>query len=678
MKRNLLIIVLLVATVLRFGGVYPGYSRFHSDEPIIYGTAVDMIRNKNLNPGRYDYPGPAIYLNYIAYRVFFIPVSWLKFYVINIDKIVDGIIKLPLSFHDKKRIFQVEILGNREVNAMYWGRYLTAAFGVGNVVLIYVLGKKLFNRNVGLIAALLLTFDFRHVTNSHIGLPDIYNSFFLLLSLIATVSLWKQESRKNYLLAGLAMGAAFATKYQVFSIFPFALVHLLLAFKSGKFSLKKLFRLEAFMAGFVALLVIFLTNPYFFIEIEKAVGWTVDVSRKYAMGISRVNLFPLSYLYNYDFGPILFVVTIVGIVFMFLKGLINKSVLAKATFLSLVLIPYFFIFAYYSNGGFYVRNLITITPVLIIFASYLLYSIANFSKWLFFPLLLLCLFVPAKNSLIHTYYNTKQWNYQLTSDWLYKNWDVSRVVASHPFDPPTGSPEMVKTEFELDGAYSIAEHKENGAEYALINFDWAGNPFYDWMSFDFSKPELFFSKPWDQLRNSYHGIAAEEIVRYQIFAATKPWQAPDANLIMAKLPQWPKTQMVSIGTFDGQNLPQNFKVKPGHLYKVVATIETTTQLSSKKRNGYIKVEFANSNTKTVSARVYGAPGIYSKEVVERAPDNSESMAIAFVANESSLVTLKQIEIWESVDRVEDIGKNPPYKYQQIDLDTLYPNSHGNL
>lgn len=735
-KEKLLVSILILAAVLRFSGTNPGYNQYHSDEPIIYGTAVQMLKNGNLDPGRYDYSGVPIYINYLLFRFFFIPITWVGYYLTYLPEIIDGLIHIPIPSLEVKRIFQLYILGDREINALFWGRYVTALFGLGNVLLVYVLGKRLFGKKVGLIAAFLLAFNFKHVVNSHITLPDIYNSFFLLLAILSSFNLWNNPSRRNYLLAGVATGLSFAAKYQIFGILPFGLVHFFLSIKKGKIDIKNLFFNPNFLMSVLFVpLIFFLTNPYFFTNLEEAFKWLTDVSRKYGMGRKKVNLFLLSYAYRIDYGGPELLVILMGMVVML------RNSLKKALFLLSPIILFTFIFFFYSTGGFYVRNLITITPVLLVFAAsgvYWFISIINERighrvSFIIIPIVLATvIFVPARNSIIHSYYYTKPWNYNVLSDWLFKNMPRNEVVAAHPFDPPTGAPPMKKTEFEISGNYSLAEHKENGASYALVNAEWAGNPFYFWMIFGPKEVDLLWSKPTSLLRNMYHGLAMEELFRYQIFSAVKPWQAPDSGLVLARLPNWPDVEMRTIKQFkfdddlerwviygkldslanyeldeaNGSSNPgsivfipgkikypiirivsEPIQVKQGYLYKVTGFLRSEEEFSLNKRDGFLRVDFYSDGINTenvgvissVSSRVYGTNEWVGKEIMERAPAGVQFMTVSFQAGSS------QVKMWvddilaeESVVTVEDVTSEPPYIKKEIDLDVFYPNSHGNL
>lgn len=703
--KKILLLILLAAAILRFVGAKPGFNQFHSDQGISYSAATSMIKNKNLDPLRYDYPALVPDINYIFFRSLFIPLGWAQYYLSHIPEILDGTVHIPIAPLERQRIFQVYILAEREINAIFWSRYVTALFGVGSVLLTFILGKKIFGSGVGLISALLLTFNFKHVINSHLGLPDIYNSFFMLLTFLAAFRIWKKPSVLSYVIGGIAAGLSFSTKYQIFAIFPIALAN----YYQGK-----LFNSKVFLAAISFVLVFLLTNPYFFIHLDKALTQVSGVALKYGMGTNKITLYPLWYLYNIDLGAPQLLAMFVGL-FWALKRKFKETLLL----LSFVA-PFAFVLFYYSSGGFYVRNLITVTPALLIFASYFAWRIILMlkSKLLISLFLLTLLFIPARNSIIGAFNYTRQWPYEQMGVWIKNNFKTNDTVAAHPFDAVQTGLGKNRTEFEIAGSFSMAEHREAGASYALLNLYWAGNPFYYWMS------GLNIVKPLEVMRNTYHGIAAEEMFRYQIHSVTKPWQASDQNLLLIKIPDKPNANLKTVSSFKfdkglsdwkevgatnaftfsdtgsiifapggkiqpGSRITSPFiEIKPGHLYVVEAKLRSEKFFSAMERDGFVRIDFYEENTdpsklgitSSVSSRVYGTDDWVKKEVFDVAPANAHYLTVSFGMYNfvRGKVWFDDVNISESIDVVPQLNSEPVYIKKDIDLNLLYPNSHGNL
>lgn len=734
----ILIGILIVAAILRFVGTNPGYNQFHADEGITYSAATSMIVNHNLDPLRYDYPALIPLINYLFFRAIFIPLFWCLYYFRNIVNIVDGVVHVPLSPLEADKVFRLFVLGERYRNALFWGRYVTALFSLGNVLLTYILAKKIFSRKVALVAALFLTFNYKHVINSHIGLPDIYNAFFVLLAILAAFKMWKNQSPLNYFLAGLAAGLTFTVKYQFFGLLPIALAHLYAVTNTG-FNRRKLSRLidkKAVMAALVFVFVVIAVNPYHLLGFEKTLEIVKGVSLKYGMGVKKLNLYPFWYFFNIDYGPVEFVLVALGIIFGVLKYRKNSLLL-----LSHVL-PFMFVMIYYSAGGFYVRNFITTTPLFMIFAAVFVVFMYDFTKkhlnnrlslGLLALLLVSAVFIPGRNAVINSYYYTKPWGYGLMSIWIDKYLPKDATVATHPFDAVNLKLKNKHTEFEVAGAFSMSEHIENGASYLIMDLNWVGYPFYFWMNYGINELPLYFRKPYKIMRNTFHGIASEEFFRYQLYAVTKPWQAPDTHIVVIKFPIWPKVEMNLLKKFDFDNNMSGWKVywgsegaksfvhdpdvgkdgkgsisyvpsgskfsdvratseaisiAGGHLYNVKAYLKTEKLLGSRERDGFIRIDFYKDNpdfsdvgqNAAVSSRVYGTSDWVNKEITERAPDDAKYLTVSFqmYITTKTKVWLDDVSVYESIESVPDITQKDPYHNIDIDLNYVYPNSHGNL
>ncbi len=100
-------------------------------------------------------------------------------------------------------------------NPFGW-RFANAIFGGLGVGIFYVLGRKLFNREIALYATALLLLDGLWFVESRLALNDIYLVCFLLLGYLAFASYLQSppDTRWRYLwLTGVGLGMAIATKW---------------------------------------------------------------------------------------------------------------------------------------------------------------------------------------------------------------------------------------------------------------------------------------------------------------------------------------------------------------------------------------------------------------------------------------------------------------------------------
>ncbi|OGO04524.1 MAG: hypothetical protein A2Y73_01580 [Chloroflexi bacterium RBG_13_56_8] len=92
------------------------------------------------------------------------------------------------------------------------GRVLSAFFDVGTIYLLYRLGRKLYDRRTGLLAAGFLSLTVLHIQLSHFYTVDTLLAFFTVLVVLLAVDMIKQPSMGRGMLMGVAWGVALATK----------------------------------------------------------------------------------------------------------------------------------------------------------------------------------------------------------------------------------------------------------------------------------------------------------------------------------------------------------------------------------------------------------------------------------------------------------------------------------
>ena len=98
-------------------------------------------------------------------------------------------------------------------------------FGLGSVALMYLIGRELYGKSVGLIAAALLGLSPWHLVLSRSFLMDAQCLFFSLLCLLVGVLAIRKGSVKLTSVAGLVFAAAILTKfYAAFVLVPTATV----------------------------------------------------------------------------------------------------------------------------------------------------------------------------------------------------------------------------------------------------------------------------------------------------------------------------------------------------------------------------------------------------------------------------------------------------------------------
>jgi hypothetical protein len=102
-------------------------------------------------------------------------------------------------------------------------RVAAAVLGVIALWLLYATGARLFNRAVGLLAAAIEAVAFLPVFYAHLALNDVPTLAPLTLSLLGSAGVLTKGRKRDYVLAGVGLGLACATKYTAgIVVVPFA------------------------------------------------------------------------------------------------------------------------------------------------------------------------------------------------------------------------------------------------------------------------------------------------------------------------------------------------------------------------------------------------------------------------------------------------------------------------
>jgi 4-amino-4-deoxy-L-arabinose transferase-like glycosyltransferase len=201
----LLLAIVAIAVVVRLWGVWFGLPYiYHNDE------GREVIRALQLGTGSFDLgrllKGGYFYFLFFEYGIYF---AILK---------LTGVIRSSIEF---------AYLFIRDPSSFYLiGRVTTALIGAFNVVLLYMMGRRVYSSRVGLLSALFLTLNILHARHSHYVTVDVP------MTCLATLSLWyaiqvSLTARLKYtILCAIFTGLAIVTKApSVVLIIPLLMAH---------------------------------------------------------------------------------------------------------------------------------------------------------------------------------------------------------------------------------------------------------------------------------------------------------------------------------------------------------------------------------------------------------------------------------------------------------------------
>lgn len=731
-QKHILMFILLVASVFRFIGIYPGFNQYHPDEGMSYGAAVEMIKHNDLNPRRFDYPSGVPLFHFLVYKMFVLPVVYSNL-IINNPNII-----LEMISPNFVQSYSEDIFGKGYYGALIWSRYITALLGIVSVFMTYLIGLRLFNRYVGLIAALFISVNYRHVLSSHLALSDIPNSLFMLFAIYSCILLFEKRSFRNYMMCGLFVGLSFSMKYQILALFPFLFVHFHHFLRERSVSV--LFHRDFLLSSLLIPFVFLLLNPYLILNLSTAVPVIKYVSLRYGAGVNKFNFYPLFYLYHFGVSYLPFFAIIVGLIITSIKQPV------KSIILLCYVIPFLYIFLYYMAGGTYVRNFTTVMPLLFIFAGYGVYFLlTNVTRRIHyapvaFISIVLVLFLINNNSvydsaiLVRDY--TRDWNREelgrWAGDYLPSNVSVRNDNLALDYVKEKNR-DIIPLEQRAEN--SIAEFQEVGDDFAVINLFWNYNLFF-W-SLGLSPEDLivYGSIPYEFIDETYAGIALRELLNYTVYEIYKARQAPEFNYFIAKIPKLPLFEGKEIASFSFDKSSQNWRnnnyfstdnkqdkfmgldktvgkkekgsllykggasdifsrvesdyiqVKPNISYMIRGFLKTDVVLESGERDGFMRLDFYNSRkeeidprkgvTRAVSGRVFGTTDWVEKLISVTSPSDAKYMKIGFQRNFPSRnysIWLDDVVVKEIKNKLNEKHPELPYIRSTIPNDILYPNS----
>lgn len=239
LKGLLLVLILLMAAALRLTGLdWDAYHHYHPDERYIawVATTIEWPQNwraalrpsqSSFNPyywppdaasegiavitdapRKFAYGHLPLYLGVAATRL----VEWI------------GPTLTPL-LPDDWLLTQDVLNGRGQVEFRHLtavARALTALFDVGTVLLLFLLGRRLYNAAVGLLAAALLALNVMHIQLAHFFTADPYLTFFVVTAVYFMARGVRNTDhrlritdhpRSNLLLAAVFVGLAVGSKF---------------------------------------------------------------------------------------------------------------------------------------------------------------------------------------------------------------------------------------------------------------------------------------------------------------------------------------------------------------------------------------------------------------------------------------------------------------------------------
>jgi 4-amino-4-deoxy-L-arabinose transferase-like glycosyltransferase len=339
--------VLAVALGLRLWGVRHGMPfAYNVDENAHFVTNAIGFFGHSLNPGYFINPPAYTYLLHVVFAIGF-----------------GGREGVHASYAESPaELFTV-------------ARVVSGLLGTLTVALLYLAGARLWDRRVGVLAAALGAVAFLPVFYSHLALNDVPALAPLTLVLVAVAGLLRRPRRIHYVLGGLGLGLACATKYTAgIVVLPLLTAMAIVAVEERRAPAAPQRRTGprplpwALAALALSGLAFFAANPYAFFDFETFWNGLVHQSTASSDELGKVGLVEDSgiryYLWTLTWG--------LGYVPAAVAALGAVMLAWRNPRLAIVLIPAPIVFILFMSAQqrYFGRWLMPILPILILLASW--------------------------------------------------------------------------------------------------------------------------------------------------------------------------------------------------------------------------------------------------------------------------------------------------------------------
>lgn len=191
--RCLALAILVVAATVRIWGIQHDLPvTFFGDERGLIKQAL-RFGSGDLNPHRFIKPAFNQYILFVEYGVYFIAGRLFGWWT-SVEEFAVAYVDDPAAF-------------------ILIGRLTTLAFGLASVWCVYRIGEKHFGKHVGLVAALLLTFTYGHVTSSRHVKEDVASACFAIWSVCFLLGFVQDGRVRKVIISSILAGIGHATKY---------------------------------------------------------------------------------------------------------------------------------------------------------------------------------------------------------------------------------------------------------------------------------------------------------------------------------------------------------------------------------------------------------------------------------------------------------------------------------
>jgi len=459
-KINLILLgIVILAVLLRVIGITHSFPFiFHPDEPTVVRSALGIRFDPN--PGHFDWPHLFIYQNYFLF-MFFSKIRDILA-AVGLKSVVSSL--SPIIWDDYLIFYLLT-------------RLFAALLGAFTVIPVFYAAKNLFGIKAGYFSALAMSIMPFHVWHSHYSLVDVPMAFWVASAMYFCTRILKEESLKNYLLAGVLIGFAASTKYNGgLAVLMISLAHFYRVKKIDKSLLLVVY------SGLVAIVGFILGTPYSLLDFDTFIR--TDSPRGALWQFTNVGSLPLGdhifsfvrSLFSTLFEDMGYTFTAVFIGF-FIYLLADKFILKKYKPANYILFFYVVaLFLIYYISGFekarshYFLFIVPFITVILGYFSKFLYEIVV-NKKLVNLILVIVFFLPMLFSLKNTITFYRKDTRVIAYEWLKNSIKDNNYLLydSSQFEPVLNKFKNTQKEKGYQKANEIKNL--NGSGYIIYNYE---------------------------------------------------------------------------------------------------------------------------------------------------------------------------------------------------------------
>ena len=232
--------------------------------------------------------------------------------------ITSGRLDQPLAYYLPFH-YWIQIFGTSETGT----RVFSALFGIGTIALVYMIGRELFSREIGLLGALMAV-SWSQIYYSQIARYYVFAEFFSLLSFLFLILALKRKKSQYFVYYGIvSVLMLYSHSFSVFVLAAQNLFFLLYWRKNKQFIYTWITCQVLIVAAFIPTLYILLKNGGISGTAASTIGsWINEPTIKDLIRTIYNYLFPQNYQHDWSFILISFGA---GFLLFLLGGLLNSN-----------------------------------------------------------------------------------------------------------------------------------------------------------------------------------------------------------------------------------------------------------------------------------------------------------------------------------------------------------------